>query len=233
MKKLFSFLLLNFVVYVLQAQIQDPVKFKTELKSLSDTEAEIVFTATIDKGWHVYSTELGDGGPISATFNVDSKSGIEPVGKLKPVGKEIATFDKLFEMKVRYFENTAKFIQKVKFTGGAYAIDGYLEYGACNDESCLPPTQVPFKFAGEAEGNTVAAKEDKSVKEDKADKTETDLAVSKDTVAMTGFQSSLDATAGWIPVDASTGVAGSRSLVNCKRWERSMDRKICLGYIYS
>ena len=81
MKKLFSFLLLNFVVYVLQAQIQDPVKFKTELKSLSDTEAEIVFTATIDKGWHVYSTELGDGGPISATFNVDSKSGIEPVGK--------------------------------------------------------------------------------------------------------------------------------------------------------
>ena len=137
MKKLFSFLLLNFVVYVLQAQIQDPVKFKTELKSLSDTEAEIVFTATIDKGWHVYSTELGDGGPISATFNVDSKSGIEPVGKLKPVGKEIAAFDKLFEMKVRYFENTAKFIQKVKFTGGAYAIDGYLEYGACNDESCL------------------------------------------------------------------------------------------------
>ena len=114
MKKLFSFLLLNFVVYVLQAQIQDPVKFKTELKSLSDTEAEIVFTATIDKGWHVYSTELGDGGPISATFNVDSKSGIEPVGKLKPVGKEIAAFDKLFEMKVRYFENTAKFIQKVK-----------------------------------------------------------------------------------------------------------------------
>ena len=88
-------------------------------------------------------------------------------------------------MKVRYFENTAKFIQKVKFTGGAYAIDGYLEYGACNDESCLPPTQVPFKFAGEAKGNTVAAKEDKSVKEDKADKTETDLAVSKDTVAMT------------------------------------------------
>ena len=157
MKKLFSFLLLSFVAYVLQAQIQDPVKFKTELKSLSDTEAEIVFTATIDKGWHVYSTELGDGGPISATFNVDSKSGIEPVGKLKPVGKEIATFDKLFEMKVRYFENTAKFIQKVKFTGGAYAIEGYLEYGACNDESCLPPTQVPFKFAGEAKGYTVAA----------------------------------------------------------------------------
>ena len=220
MKKLFSFLLLNFVVYVLQAQIQDPVKFKTELKSLSDTEAEIVFTATIDKGWHVYSTELGDGGPISATFNVDSKSGIEPVGKLKPVGKEIATFDKLFEMKVRYFENTAKFIQKVKFTGGAYAIDGYLEYGACNDESCLPPTQVPFKFAGEAEGNTVAAKEDKSVKEDKADKTETDLAVSKDTVAMTEL---LPAT----PVDASTGI--QPAVASSELWKPVISELQALG----
>ena len=122
MRKLISFLLLSFVAYTLQAQIKDPVKFKTELNSLSDTEAEIVFTAAIDKGWHVYSTDLGDGGPISATFNVEKKSGVELVGKLKPVGKEIATFDKLFEMKVRYFENTAKFVQKVKLTGGAYAI---------------------------------------------------------------------------------------------------------------
>lgn len=159
MRKIISFLLLSFVVYALQAQIKDPVKFKTELTPLSDTEAEVVFTAAIDKGWHVYSTDLGDGGPISATFNVDNKSGVELVGKLKPVGKEVATFDKLFEMKVRYFENTAKFVQKVKFTGGAYAIEGYLEYGACDDESCLPPTQVPFKYSGVAKaGNAAAAK---------------------------------------------------------------------------
>ena len=156
MKKFISFLLLSFVVYALQAQIQEPVKFKTELNTLSDTEAEIVFTATIDQGWHVYSTELGDGGPISATFNVDKKSGLEPVGKLKPVGKEVATFDKLFEMKVRYFESSAKFIQKVKLTGGAYEIEGYLEYGACNDESCLPPTEVPFKFSGSAKAGNAA-----------------------------------------------------------------------------
>ncbi|MEY8684803.1 cytochrome c biogenesis protein CcdA [Bacteroides sp. AN502(2024)] len=159
MRKTILFLLLSFVVYALQAQIKDPVKFKTELTPLSDTEAEVVFTATIDKGWHVYSTDLGDGGPISATFNVDNKSGVELVGKLKPVGNEVSTFDKLFEMKVRYFENTAKFVQKVKFTGGAYLIEGYLEYGACNDESCLPPTQVPFKFSGEVKaGNATATK---------------------------------------------------------------------------
>ena len=154
-KLLFPFVLLLFAVAV-QAQIQDPVKFNSELKILAADEAEVVFTAAIDKGWHVYSTDLGDGGPISATFNVEKISGAEVVGKLKPVGKEISTFDKLFEMKVRYFENMAQFVQKLKLTGGAYQIEGYLEYGACNDENCLPPTQVPFKFSGKAEG---AAKE--------------------------------------------------------------------------
>ena len=154
-KLLFPFVLLLFAVAV-QAQIQDPVKFNSELKILAADEAEVVFTAANDKGWHVYSTDLGDGGPISATFNVEKISGAEVVGKLKPVGKEISTFDKLFEMKVRYFENTAQFVQKLKLTGGAYQIEGYLEYGACNDENCLPPTQVPFKFSGKAEG---AAKE--------------------------------------------------------------------------
>ena len=150
-KSIFSILLLLFAV-VVQAQIQEPVKFKSELKTLQAGEAEVVFTGTIDKGWHVYSTDLGDGGPISATFNVEEISGAELIGKLKPIGKEIAAFDKLFEMKVRYFANSVQFVQKLKLTGGAYKVEGYLEYGACNDENCLPPTQVPFKFSGNAEG---------------------------------------------------------------------------------
>lgn len=202
MKKFISFLLLSFVVYALQAQIKDPVKFKTELNTLSDTEAEIVFTATIDQGWHVYSTELGDGGPISATFNVDKKSGLELAGKLKPVGKEVATFDKLFEMKVRYFENTAKFIQKVKLTGGAYEIEGYLEYGACDDESCLPPTEVPFKFSGVAKaGSAAAAKTEQPEKKEPEKKEEPAPAPAevKDSAAMMEL---VPAT----PVDAATDI---------------------------
>lgn len=187
MRKTITFLLLSFVVLALQAQIKDPVKFKAELKTVSDTEAEIVFTAAIDKGWHVYSTDLGDGGPISATFNVDKKSGVEPVGKLKPVGKEVSTFDKLFEMQVRYFENEAKFVQKVKFTGGAYEIEGYLEYGACDDESCLPPTEVPFKFAGEVKKAGVAAPAPVAKAEEPKKKEEVATPATtapKDTVAM-------------------------------------------------
>ena len=206
MRKLISFLLLSFVAYTLQAQIKDPVKFKTELNSLSDTEAEIVFTAAIDKGWHVYSTDLGDGGPISATFNVEKKSGVELVGKLKPVGKEIATFDKLFEMKVRYFENTAKFVQKVKLTGGAYAIEGYLEYGACDDESCLPPTEVPFKFSGEAKAGTTAAPVAKADKPETKEAEEvTAPAASKDSAAMMELvpASATDANADIQPAVAS------------------------------
>ena len=85
------------------AQIQDPVQFKAEWKSISDTEAQIVFTGTIDAGWHVYSTGLPEGGPISATFNTDKMEGIELDGKLMPQGKEIEAFDKVFDMKLRYF----------------------------------------------------------------------------------------------------------------------------------
>ena len=138
------------------AQIQDPVKFKAELKTISDTEAQIVFTGKIDAGWHVYSTDLPSGGPISATFNVEKIQGAELVGKLTPQGKEIENFDKVFEMKLRYFESTATFVQKFKITDTSYQIEGYLEYGACNDENCLPPTEVPFSFSGKGNAATTA-----------------------------------------------------------------------------
>ena len=159
MKKiLFSLLFIAIAgAMAVQAQIQEPVKFKSEWKNVSATEAEIVFTATIDQGWHVYSTDLGDGGPISATFNIDKISGAELAGKLRPVGKEISGYDAMFEMNVRYFEHSVQFIQRLKLTGGAYQVEGFLEYGACNDENCLPPTQVEFNYSGKAEGAAPAA----------------------------------------------------------------------------
>ena len=159
MKKTFilSCLLMVLGLTTAFAQIQDPVQFKTEWKKISDTEAQIVFTGVIDEGWHVYSTDLPEGGPISATFNTDKMEGIELDGKLMPEGKEIEAFDKVFEMKLRYFEEKATFVQKLKITAANYFIEGYLQYGSCNNENCLPPTDVEFSFSGKgAAGAPVA-----------------------------------------------------------------------------
>ena len=131
----------------MSAQMADPVHFTSQLKELGNDEAEIIFTAKIDQGWHVYSTNLTDG-PIAATFNVVKMEGVEKVGKLRPRGNEQKVFDKLFDMEVRYFENTATFVQKIKFTKPKYVIDCYLEYGACNDQVCMPPSTVEFKKTG-------------------------------------------------------------------------------------
>lgn len=159
MIKRFTLGLLLMVISCLSvvAQMQDPVHFKTEWKSISANEAEIIFSATIDPGWHVYSTDLGDGGPTQATINIDKISGAALDGKLKPGSNEIKKMDPIFEMEVKFFEKTAKFTQKVKLTGGKYSVSGYLEYGACNDENCLPPTSVDFTFSGEVPTQAKAA----------------------------------------------------------------------------
>ncbi len=130
------------------AQMLTPVHFSSRLKKLENNQAEIIFSAVIDAGWHVYSTGLAADGPISASFNVEKMDGAEKVGKLQVVGKEIKQFDNLFETEVRYFEHNVAFIQKIRFTKPAYDITCYLEYGACNDQTCLPPTEVPFAEKG-------------------------------------------------------------------------------------
>jgi len=147
MKRIYALLLVLVSVLSASAQMVDPVHFTTQLKELTNNEAEIIFTGKIDAGWHVYSTELS-GGPIPATFNKVKMEGVETIGKLKPRGNEQKKFDKLFDMEVRFFENTATFVQKVKFTKEKYLIDCYLEYGTCNDEMCMPPSSVEFKKTG-------------------------------------------------------------------------------------
>ena len=130
------------------AQIMNPVKFSSQLRMLPKGEGEIVFSGKIDQGWHVYSTRLGGVGPVEATFNVAKLDGVELVGPLQARGKEQKVFDKLFDANVRYFENAVTFVQRVKFTKPSYAIDCYLEYGACNETMCMPPTEVEFKKSG-------------------------------------------------------------------------------------
>ena len=150
MRKAMSLALLLLVAMFCNAQMADPVKFKSHLKTGSTAEAEIVFDGKIAHGWHVYSTNLGSDGPIEASFHVDKKDGVELVGKLTPRGHEISMMDNMFGMKLRFFENSVQFVQKVKFTKPTYTIKAYLEYGACNDEMCMPPTQVNAHFSGKS-----------------------------------------------------------------------------------
>lgn len=204
------------------AQIQEPVNFKTELKTISDTEAQIVFTGNIDAGWHVYSTDLPSGGPISATFNVEKIQGAELMGKLTPQGKEIENFDKVFEMKLRYFENTATFVQKFKITDASYQIEGYLEYGACNDENCLPPTEVPFSFSGKgnAATATVATSETKAetVNQPAAENSvaETTAIDSATTVALSDNETSVQDY--WTPVIKELNSYGETTSQQDRSW---------------
>ncbi len=176
MKRGLTLAILMVITVLVNAQMLEPVKFTTQLKTNNTAEGEIVFTGKIDKGWHVYSTNLGSNGPISATFNVSKLDGVELVGRLIPKGNEISAFDKLFEMTLRYFENNVQFVQKVKFTKPNYTIDAYLEYGACNDRSCLPPTSVEFRNAGKSPAVT-ETKAKEGMKEKEAPKPEAAVAV--------------------------------------------------------
>ena len=204
------------------AQMANPVHFSSSLKMLKGNEAEIVFTASIDAGWHVYSTDLGNDGPISATFNVVKMDGAEAVGKLQPRGKETKQYDQIFGMDLRFFEHAATFAQRVRFTKPDYDIDCYLEYGACNDESCLPPSEAPFK----AKGKSPAA-DQKDVEATKLDVIADQLKAMPDTAAAEPMNADSAATTAatasasdlWAPVVSElqamggTDDIGSRSLL--------------------
>ena len=208
MKKMTMTVVMVFMAVSAMAQMMNPVHFKSELKTGKGAEAEIVFTATIDDGWHVYSTDLGNDGPIEATFNVVKMDGAEKVGKLQPKGNVIKKFDKMFEMELKYFEKQAQFVQKIKFTKPTYDIDCYLEYGACNDQSCMPPAEVSLKVSGKApvqadEEKKDSAKEEVTEKKESTDEVAADTTKAVDAVAQTpdsAAVSTTDDASLWTPV---------------------------------
>lgn len=142
------------------AQGDIPVHFSVQQKVVSPTEVDVIFTGKIDNGWHVYSTGLPADGPVSATLTTEKAEGVKPLGKLKAQGKEISNFDQVFGMKLRYFEKSVTFVQRYQITGKTYTLKGYLEYGACNDENCMPPTQVEFSYSGKGPEGAPEAKEE-------------------------------------------------------------------------
>ena len=143
------------VAMITFAQMHEPIKCETSWEVVSDGVAELRIAATIDAGWHLYSTELEDG-PTAATLVVETIEGARLDGKLGFEGKEIAKYDDMFGMDVRYFEDKVTFVQRFAIESDDYAVQGYFQYGACDDQSCLPPTNVEFKY-GAAQAAAVQA----------------------------------------------------------------------------
>ena len=214
MKKIISSTILFLIALSTMAQMMDPVHFTSQLKQLKEGEAELVFSATIDPGWHVYSTNLGNDGPISASFNTVKMEGAEPVGKLQARGSEIKKYDKLFDMELRYFEKAVTFVQKIRFTKPQYDIDCYVEYGACNDEACLPPSEASLKAKGKS---PVATEETKDAKVKEEVKEDVEV-VEKDTIVAQNDSVSAMPTEGndlWQPVvDELNAMGGSDNITD-------------------
>ena len=128
------------------AQIESPVKWAYGAKRISATEAVIFLRATIDDGWHIYSLNVKDGGPIKTSFTFPASKDYTLVGtpsEPTPLSK----YEPSFKMDVTYFEKTVTFQQKIKLkTTGATVVKGSLEYETCNDRKCLPPDDVDFSI---------------------------------------------------------------------------------------
>jgi len=143
-----SFLFL-FTSFILQAQILTPVKWSFDTEALGNDEYNLVYTATIDKGWTVYSQFTNDEGPVPTSIDYDNSEIIEKIGKANESGKKKEGFDKIFELDVIKFLSDEPFVikQKIKVKDYSKPLEGYLTFMTCDKSKCLPPTDVDFSFS--------------------------------------------------------------------------------------
>lgn len=168
-KKIILSLLLPWLCLAQILAQPSPVHFSVQQKQVSPSEVHVIFSARIDDGWHVYSADIPDGGPTPTSLTDEGSVGAAPLGKLIPSGKVITEDDKVFGMKVSFFEKQVTFTQKYKVTAPQYHIKGYLEYGACNDRLCAPPTSVDFDFTGNGPSEKITEEKAETEKVVRAD----------------------------------------------------------------
>lgn len=128
------------------ADVAQPVKWDNTIKDLGNDTYELVFTAKIDGGWHLYGLNIPDGGPIATSFNYDVMEGFELVGEVKSSITPAVKYDKTFEMDLELFDGGVVFIQKIRKTSKNATISGFIEFMACDDSRCLPPSEINFEY---------------------------------------------------------------------------------------
>jgi len=142
-------LCLSFVLseaFVSEAQMHQPVKWHFTAVPVSESEASLIFTATLEEGWHVYSQFIEEGGPLPTTFTFEPSNDYSLVGIVKEESTPVKSYDKTFMMEIVWFSHTAIFTQKVKLRVPAATVKGSVEFMACTDEICLLPSKVNFNL---------------------------------------------------------------------------------------
>ena len=146
MKKLFLMVTIMVICTGAFAQIETPVKWSYAAKKLSPTEAVVFLRATIQDGWHIYSLNVKDGGPIKTSFTFSPSKEYSLIGNTSEPAA-ITKYEKAFSMDVSYFEKSVTFQQKIKLkSSNASIVKGKLEYMTCNDKKCLPPDDIDFSI---------------------------------------------------------------------------------------
>lgn len=141
--RIFLIVLATLVSIGSQAQIFDPVKWAVSIENRTATTADLVITATIDKGWHLYSQHLDGDGPVPTTFSFKQLGTATLKGAVSE-GKGKVELDPNFDMQLKYFEGKARFIQKIALTPKATEVSGEVEFMVCDDKRCLPPSVEEF-----------------------------------------------------------------------------------------
>ena len=148
MKKVLILTVVLALTVIASAQVLKPVKWQISVKKVSEGIYDIVCKATIENGWHLYDTKLPEGGPQPTTFHIDKDetSGIELVGEFKATTKALVEKSSAFNMNLGYFKDSVTMVQRVRLTKEKAKLVGYVEYMACSDGQCVPPSEEGFEF---------------------------------------------------------------------------------------
>lgn len=159
MRKIYLFITLLSISLTSFSQIHDPVKWSTSVNKVSDTEFDLLITATIDDNWHLYSQNVPEDGPIPTTFTFEKSENFELVGETHEEEGHTVN-DPVFEMKIKYFENKTVFKQRIiSLSQNKFDVLGEVEFMVCDDANCLPPTFVDLKFSISANDGVVTSNE--------------------------------------------------------------------------
>jgi len=165
MKKLLGIVLL-FFCFAAQAQfpdpnakIFDPVKWSYSSEKINDKEFDLLITAKIEKGWHLYSQFIEEGGPIPTSFKFNPSAAYKLIGKVTESPKPITAFDKNFNIEIAWHKDQVVFKQRISLNKPITAITGVLEFMVCDDQRCLPPAEVEFEIPLVAGSEVITASE--------------------------------------------------------------------------